>query len=86
MFFWIDDWRYEAVPLAGHCLYESRCVGVVLQDLTKLADRPPDAVIGVQEGAFAPDLGDNLIPSDNFARALEQQNQDFQWDTFQFSR
>jgi hypothetical protein len=84
LFFWTDDWRYEAVSLARHRLNEPRHVGVILQDLPELADCAPDAVVGVEEDTLAPDLSDNFVSSDDLTLVLEQQYQDLQRDTFQF--
>ena len=44
----------EAISLPGHGLYESWGLGVILQRLTKLADRTPDAVVGIEENILGP--------------------------------
>ena len=77
------DQRDEAIPLSGHCLYESRGLGVILQDLTKLPDRAPDAVVGIEENTLAPNPRDDFVPGNNLVPVLKQQEKDLQRDTLQ---
>jgi hypothetical protein len=70
--------RDEAIPTPGHGLYEPWCLGVILQDLTKLADRAPDTVVGIQENALAPNPGNDLIPGNNLVPVLKQKENDLE--------
>ena len=63
-----------------------RGLGVILQDLTKLADRAPDTVVGVQEGALAPNPGNDLIPGNNLVSVFKQKEKDLERDALQLQR
>ncbi|XWK55277.1 hypothetical protein RBB74_02930 [Tunturiibacter gelidiferens] len=62
-------------------MYEPWGLGVILQDLAKLADRAPDTVVGIQENTLAPNPGDDLIPSNNLVPVFKQQEKDLERDT-----
>jgi len=83
--FWagFDYRRYEPISSPGDGLYETRSLGIVLQDLSDLPDRAIDAVIGVKENPFAPNPLDNLFPADELPPALQQQQENFSWDALQ---
>ena len=68
-----NDQGDEAISLPGHGLYESRGLGVTLQGLTKLTDRAPDTVVGVQESTIAPNPGNDLIPGNNLVSVFKQE-------------
>ena len=78
-----SDRRDEAIPLSGDCLYESWALGVILQRLTKLPDRAPDAVVGIEENTFAPNPRDDFVPGDNPVLVLNQQDKYLQRDALQ---
>ena len=78
-----NDQRDEAISLPGHGLYESRGLGVILQDLTKLADRAPDTVVGIQENTLAPNPGNDLIPGNNLVPVFKQKEKDLERDALQ---
>jgi hypothetical protein len=50
----IYDGCDEAISLPGYCLYKSRGLGIILQDLTQFADCTPDAVVSIQKNSVAP--------------------------------
>ena len=79
-----NDRRDEAIPLPGHGLYETWGLGVILQDLTKLADRAPDTVVGIQENALAPNPGNDLIPGNNLVLVLKQKEKNLERDALEF--
>ncbi len=81
-----NDQGDEAIPLPGHGLYESRGLGVILQDLTKLTDRAPDTVVRVQESALAPNPGNDLIPGNNLVPVFKQKEKDLERDALQLQR
>src|SRR5277367_5376835 len=70
-FFGSDDQGDEAISLPSHGLYESWGLGVIFQDLTKLADGAADTVVGIQENALTPNPGNNLIPGNNLVPVLD---------------
>ena len=78
-----NDQRDEAIPLSGHCFYESRALGVILQRLPKLADRAPDTVVGIQENTLSPNPGNDFVPGDNLVLVLNEQDKYLQGDTLQ---
>jgi hypothetical protein len=82
-FFWSNDRRDEAIPLPGHGLYESWGVGVVLQDLPKLADCSPDTVVGIQENTLTPNPANDLISGNNVVPVLKQKEKDLERDALQ---
>jgi hypothetical protein len=51
--------------------------------LADFADCAPDAVIRVEENIIAPDPGHDFVATDDLAPVLQEQNKDFQRDTFQ---
>lgn len=57
---------------------------IILKNLTDLADRSVDAVVGVQENVFAPNLLDDLIPRDKLPSMLDEKNQEFHGRGFEF--
>ena len=81
-----NDQGDEAISLPGHGLYESRGLGVILQDLTKLADRAPDTVVSVEESALAPHPGNDLIPGNNLVSMFKQEEKDLERDALQLQR
>ena len=56
---------------------------IILQHSSDLSDCASDAVVGIEEDAFAPDLRDDHVAGDDLVPVVEQQNQDFQRDPFQ---
>jgi hypothetical protein len=64
-------------------LYESRGLGVILKDLTKLADRAPDTVVGIQKNTLAPYPGNDLIPGNNLVPVFKQKEKDLERDALQ---
>jgi hypothetical protein len=67
----------EAISLLGDCLYESRGLGIILQDLTQFADGTPDAVVSIQKDSRAPNPRDDLVPSDNLVPVLKEKDKEF---------
>src|SRR5580704_5677654 len=61
----------EAISLPRYCPYESRGLGIILQDLTQFADGTPNAVVSIQKNSLAPNPGNDLIPSDNLVPVLK---------------
>src|SRR6202041_2276015 len=82
-FFGRNNQRDEAISLPGHGLYEPWGLGVILQDLAKLADRTPDTVVGIQEDTLAPNPGNDLIPGNNLVPVFKQQEKDLERDTLE---
>lgn len=82
-FFGKNKRRNESIPSSGYGLDKPRGFRVVLQYLANFADCTPDAVIRIQENVIAPNPGYDFVATDNLSAALQQQNQNFQWDTFQ---
>jgi hypothetical protein len=74
----------EAIPLPGDGLYEPWGLGVILQDLAKLADRAADTVVGIQKDTLAPYPGNDLIPGNNLVPVLKKKEKDLEWDALQF--
>lgn len=70
----------ESISLSGHRLYEARTLGVILQRVTKLPDRAPDAVVSIEENAFTPNPRNDLVPGNNLVLALNQEDKYLQWD------
>src|SRR5262249_9806945 len=56
---------------------------IILQNLTQLADRTPDTVVGIQKNAAAPNPGNDLIPGDNFVAVFKQKEKNLEGDTLQ---
>ena len=75
--------RNESIPSSGHGLDKPRGFGVVLKSLAKFADCASDAVIRVEENIIAPNPGHDFLATDDLAPVLQEQNEDFQRDTFQ---
>ena len=82
----IEDRRHEAIPSAGDGLNETGLLGIVLEDLPDLADGAVDAVVHVQVGALAPDPLGDLLPGDQLARPLGQEQEDLQRDPLELER
>jgi hypothetical protein len=79
----LQDRRHEAIPPSGNGLNETRLLRIVLQHLPDLAHCAIDAVVHIQVGALAPDPLRNLLPGDQVARALGEQEQDVQRDALE---
>src|SRR5215471_16713050 len=67
----------EAIAAADHRLDKPRLFGIIFQRLPDPANGGVDAVVGVDENAFAPDPFDNFLTNDQLATALYQQEQQF---------
>jgi hypothetical protein len=80
-FFGKNNRRNESIPSSGHGLDKPRGFRVVLQDLANLADRTPDAVVGIKKSASPPDSGNDFVARDSLTPALDEQNHDLQRDT-----
>ena len=76
----LQDRSHEAIASSGDGLNETRLLGIVLQHLPDLADGAVDAVVHIQVGALAPDPLGDLLPGDQLARALGEQQEDLQRD------
>jgi hypothetical protein len=63
----------KPVSPTGQRLDETRLLRVILEYLANLADGGIDAVVGVEEDIFAPDLFDNLVPADELPALRDQQ-------------
>jgi hypothetical protein len=59
---------------------------IVLQDLTDLADRSVDAVIGVEERALPPHALDDLLPRHQLPAMLHEEQEDVHGDALQPER
>ena len=81
-----EDRRHEAIPSAGNGLNETGLLGIVLEDLADLADGAVDAVVHVEEGALAPDPLGDLLPADQLARPLGQEQENLQRDPLELER
>src|SRR5450631_2612001 len=68
----------KTIPLPGHCLNETWATGVIFQRLTKLPDRAPDAVVGIEENTFAPDPRDDFVAGNDLVFVLNEQSEDLQ--------
>src|SRR5713101_4089338 len=73
----------KTITFSGDGLYETWSFGVVLEDLTDLANRAIDAVVRIKEDALAPDPIDDLVPGDELAPLLHQQEQKLHRDAFE---
>ena len=73
----------KPVSPASHCLDKSRLFGVILEHLTDFADGCIDAVVGVEEDIFAPNLFDNLVPADELSVLRDQQQKKLHGDMLQ---
>jgi len=60
-----------------------RLLGIVVQDLTYLADRAINAVIGIKKNALAPDFLNDLFPCGELASLLNQEEQNLRRDALQ---
>lgn len=72
-----DDHRgKEPVASPGDGLHVARGFGVVVQGLAHLPDRDAEAVVELDEGVGRPELPLQLVPSDDLARPLHEQQEE----------
>jgi hypothetical protein len=71
------DWSDEAITSPGYRLYEAWSFRIVFQCQAQFPDGPTDAIVRVQENSLAPNPGNDLISTDNFAAVFDEEEKDF---------
>lgn len=69
------QWTYEAIAFAYDRFHIARIVGIILQSLSQFADDAGDVAIGIDEYAFAPQPGGNLVAGYELSPAFHEKDE-----------
>src|ERR1017187_474501 len=65
----------EPISSLWNCLNVPRIFRIIVQRLSQLAHRHPEAAVKVNEGIVRPEPASKLLPADNLSGVLQQRDQ-----------